>query len=157
MPCGPPKPRKAVLETVLVLSGSERSCDRGQPVAVVGVEQARSVDRAGEIGRPAAAGGEDHVEALDPALAVEADLVVDDEIVALAGDDHVVVAVGPDLGGAAGLLGDQRATQANRLPCVSLPPKPPPMRRTSTVTACEATPSTLATMCWISVGCWVEE
>ena len=40
---------------------------------------------------------------------VEADLVVDDEVVALAGDDHVVVAVGAALGGAAGLLGDDGA------------------------------------------------
>ena len=48
------------------------------------------------------------------------------------------------------------ATQANRLPWVSLPPKAPPMRRHSTVTALFGTPSTIATMCWISLGCWVE-
>ena len=47
--------------------------------------------------------------ALDPAVAVEADIIVDREIVALAGHDHVVVAVGADLGRAAGLGRDQRA------------------------------------------------
>ena len=31
------------------------------------------------------------------------------------------------------------------------------MRRTSTATLCEGTPSTFATMCWISLGCWVED
>ena len=36
------------------------------------------------------------------------------------------------------------ASAANRLPCVSLPPKPPPMRRISTVTACDGTPSACA-------------
>ena len=41
-------------------------------------------------------------------VVVEADLVVGDEVVALAGDHHVVVAVGADLGRPAGLLGDQR-------------------------------------------------
>ena len=49
------------------------------------------------------------------------------------------------------------ATAANRFACVSLPPNPPPMRRTMTVTAFDGTPSTCATMCWISVGCCVEE
>ena len=83
--------------------------DRRQPIAVVGVEQAAVGDRAREVGRPAAARGEGHVETLDQAVAVEAHLVVDDEVVALAGDHHVVVAVGPALGRAAGLLGDQRA------------------------------------------------
>ncbi len=40
---------------------------------------------------------------------------------------------------------------------LSLPPKPPPMRRTSTVTAASGRPSRRATMCCTSVGCWVEE
>ena len=48
-------------------------------------------------------------DALDPALAVEADIIVGGEIVALAGHEHVVVAVGADLGRAPGLRGDQRA------------------------------------------------
>src|SRR5439155_664086 len=55
----------------------------------------------------AAAGkGEFHAE--DAAVAVEADLVVGDEVVTLAGDQHVVVAVGPKLHGTAELLREQR-------------------------------------------------
>ncbi len=38
---------------------------------------------------------------------------------------------------------------------VSLPPKPPPMRRHSTVTALTSSASAWATQCWISPGCWV--
>ena len=61
-------------------------------------------DRAGKVRRPATAGGEGHVETVEATLVVEADLVVDHEVVALAGDHHVVVAIGASLGGAAGLL-----------------------------------------------------
>ena len=39
---------------------------------------------------------------------------------------------------------------------VSLPPKPPPIRRTSTVTAWKGMPSTSATSFWVSLGCWLE-
>ncbi len=49
------------------------------------------------------------------------------------------------------------ATAQKRFICVSLPPKPPPMRRTFTLTAFEGTPRTCATMCCASVGCCVEE
>ena len=67
------------------------------------------VDRKAQIGGGAAARGERDADPLDPALAVEADIVIGSEIVALAGHDHIVVAVGADFGGAAGLGGDQRA------------------------------------------------
>src|SRR5207237_1707745 len=40
-------------------------------------------------------------------FAVEADIIVRDEVVALAGEVHVVVAVGAEFGGAAGLRCDQ--------------------------------------------------
>ena len=75
---------------------------------------------------------------MDPALVVEADLVVDHEIVALAGDDHVVVAIRAGLGRTAGLLGDDGA-RGRRTGCLESPCRrmPPPMRRISTVTACE--------------------
>ena len=39
--------------------------------------------------------------------------------------------------------------------CISLPPKPPPIRRHCTVTACACSPSTWATISWVSDGCWV--
>ncbi len=37
----------------------------------------------------------------------------------------------------------------------SLPPNPPPIRRHCTVTRCALSPSTCATMSWVSEGCWV--
>ncbi len=106
---GPAEAAKGGVGDGVGLQRQGAQLDRGQPVAIVGVEQAAVGDRAGEVRRPAAAGGEGHVEALDQALLVEADLVVDDEVVALAGDDHVVVAVGPALGGASRPLGDEGA------------------------------------------------
>ena len=68
------------------------------------MEQRAVGDGAGQVGREAAARREHEVDAVDVAVPVEADLVVDDEIMPLAGRDHVVVAVGPDLDGAAMLL-----------------------------------------------------
>ena len=41
--------------------------------------------------------------------------------------------------------------------CVSFPPKPPPMRRTSHATAASGRSSTRATIFWTSLGCCVEE
>ena len=40
--------------------------------------------------------------------------------------------------------------------CVSLPPKPPPMRSDSHTTSCAGRPSTCATTACVSLGCWVE-
>ena len=74
-------------------------------VGVVGVEEGAVGDRAGEVGGEAAAGGEAAVDGEDAAGVVEADLVLVQEVVALAGGDHVVVAVGADLHGAVELLG----------------------------------------------------
>ncbi len=45
---------------------------------------------------------------MDQATVVEPHLVIDQKIVPLAGDHHVVVAVGTELGGPPGSLGDQR-------------------------------------------------
>ena len=45
---------------------------------------------------------------MDASLVVEADLVIDDEVVPLAGDDHVVVAVGPELHRPLQLAGGER-------------------------------------------------
>ena len=76
------------------------------------------------------------VDGEDAAVVVEADLVVVEEVVALAGRDHVVVAVGADLHRAVpSFLAATAATAAKRFGWVSLPPKPPPMRRTMMVTA----------------------
>ena len=70
-------------------------------IGVVGMEQRAVGDRAGEVGGKAAAGGEVAFDRMDAAVLVEADVVVDDEVVALAGRDHVLVAVGADFHGAA--------------------------------------------------------
>ena len=47
------------------------------------------------------------------------------------------------------------ATAAKPCGCISLPPKPPPIRTHCTVTWWLASPSTWATISWVSVGCWV--
>ncbi len=88
--------------------GPRGQVDGGVVVAIVGVEQGAVGDRPREVGCPAAAGGEGHVDGVDPAVLVEADRVVAFDIVALAGDDHVVVAVRPNLGRAPRRLGHQR-------------------------------------------------
>ena len=97
MPCGPPKPRKAVFDTVLVFSRFERDADGGHPIGVVGMEHRAVHDAGGEIRRIAAAGEKLDRIALDAPLLVEADLPVAAEIVALAGEDEIVVAVEPQL------------------------------------------------------------
>jgi hypothetical protein len=70
---------------------------------------ARSLIASAEIGRSRRSARRGRSYAVDPALAVEADIVIGGEIVALAGHDHIVVAVGADLGRPAGLGGDQSA------------------------------------------------
>ena len=47
------------------------------------------------------------------------------------------------------------ATAAYPCGCISLPPNPPPIRRHCTTTSWLASPSTWATISWVSVGCWV--
>ena len=79
--------------------------DRRPEIGIVAVEQRPVGDRAGEIRREAAARSIDVVDAQNVAVVVEADLIVDHEIVPLAGRGHVVVAIGTDLDGAVELLG----------------------------------------------------
>ena len=65
-----------------------------------------------------------------------------------------------DTGRITGLLSLRAAMAAQTAmwpACVSLPPKPPPMRRHSTRTACWSMPSACATQCCTSPGCWVLE
>ena len=77
-------------------------------IAVIGVEQRPVGHRPRQIRRPAAARGVGHGDRLDAPVVVEAHVVVDHEVVALAGDDHVVVAIGPGLRRPAALRGHQR-------------------------------------------------
>ena len=89
----------------------------GQPIAVAGVEH-RAVDDAGrQIGRAAAARVEHDVVAGDDAAVVVADAPVGAEIVALAGQHEVVVAVEPDLARPAG---DARGERGDRGPGAGL-------------------------------------
>ena len=81
-----------------------------QVVGVVGVEHRAVVDRARDVGRIAAARRHDGFERADAALRVEPDLVVGEEIVPLAGQAHVVVAIEPDL---ARPPGDARGERRN--------------------------------------------
>jgi hypothetical protein len=71
-------------------------------VGVVGVEHGAVVHAEREIGGDAAAGQEIHFDRAQRAVGLEAGVVVDAEIMALAGHDHVVVPVQPHLGGPAG-------------------------------------------------------
>ena len=72
------------------------------------MEHRAVVDRPRQIRRVTAAAGKGEFHAEDAAVGIEADLVVGDEVVTLAGDQHVVVAVGPKLHGTAELLREQR-------------------------------------------------
>ena len=90
------------------------------------------------------------------AVVVEADFPLGAVGVPLAGGAHVVVFVVDDAGGAAGFLGDERGHHRGNAACVSLPPKPPPMRLQMQTTWWKCRPSASATTSWISVGFCVE-
>src|SRR5262249_50782008 len=77
------------------LAAIARDPDIAEVVAVVAVEHRAVVDRSRQIGRVPAAAGERELDAENPAVTVETDFVVRDEVVTLARDQHVVVAVGP--------------------------------------------------------------
>ena len=66
-------------------------------VAVVGVAQRAPHHRGREVGDVPRPRGEQDVEPGDPPLLVEPDLVAEQEVVPLSGDDHVVVAREPEL------------------------------------------------------------
>ena len=74
-------------------------------IGVVAVEEGTVAHRAGEISRETGPEREGIVDAEDAALVVEADIVIDGEIVPLAGRNHILVAVEPHLDCAVELLG----------------------------------------------------
>ena len=161
MPWGPPKPRNAVLETVCAsCSGATAMVRVVQEIAVVGMEHGAVADGGGEVRRHAAACRLQDSRCPDAALLVEADIVVDD------GSRGACRSSPCRRRGRAGPWPARPRAAARRVKAamaamsagwLSLPPKPPPMRRSSTVTAWSATPSTLATLCCTSLGCCVEE
>ena len=69
----------------------------GKEVTIVGMAQRACQYRRGVIGDAAAVGGQREIERLDASLAVESDIVPDQEWMALAGCAHVVVAREPQL------------------------------------------------------------
>jgi hypothetical protein len=74
-------------------------------IAAVGVEQGAVCDRARQVGREATAGRIGGIDRVDAAVVVEAEFVIDQEVVALACRCHVLVAVGAELDRPLQLLG----------------------------------------------------
>ncbi|VDC25549.1 hypothetical protein PARPLA_02019 [Rhodobacteraceae bacterium THAF1] len=81
----------------------------GQVVGIVCVQHRAVGDGDRQVLAPAAAGELFEGDALHPASVIESHIVSDAEVVAFAGDDHVVVAVVTHFCGATGLRGDQCA------------------------------------------------
>ena len=77
-------------------------------IAIVRMEHGAVVHAERQIGGIAAAAEQRYIDGGERARGVEARLVVDMEIMALAGHDHVVVAVEPDLGRFARDMGGKR-------------------------------------------------
>ena len=75
----------------------------GQEIGVVGMEHGAVGHRDRQIKRPAAAGVLGEIDAQNATVLVIGHIIVDPEIVPLAGDGHVVVAIIAHLGGAARL------------------------------------------------------
>ena len=138
-------------------AGARRSRPRAGNRRLSAWNIARSLIARRQVGGGAAARGQLECDALDPAVAVEADIVVGGEIVALAGHDHVVVAVGADLGRAAGLGGDQSAGGgiSGGLGLLAAEPAAHPADLDGHVGAA-AGRAAAAIRCWTSLGCWVE-
>ena len=88
------------------------------------MEQRPIRDRTAEIGRPAGPRPELAVNAGDLAVLVKADVVIDDEIVALAGDREIVVAVGTELDRPPELFGGQRRNYGEEIPLGLLAAEP---------------------------------
>ncbi len=108
MPCGPPKPRNAVLDVLFVLRDPAVHPDVGDPVRVVDVAQRAGQHRLGQVEAPAAVGGQGRVERLQPAVVVEAHPPLRVEAVPLAGHREVLGAVEPQPDRPAGEHGAER-------------------------------------------------
>jgi hypothetical protein len=81
---------------------------RVQIVGIVGVEDGPVVHRPGQVGGEAAAGGQQQAQAEDLPAIIKPGLVLDVEIMALAGDAHVVIPVQAQLDGLAAAHGQHR-------------------------------------------------
>ena len=156
MPCGPPKPRNAVVDCVCVLQRWLDDLQVRKVVAVVDMQHRAVVDRAGVVGAVAAARGQHHVQAQDAPAVIEAAVVVDAEVVALAGDDHVVVAIGAQLDRALQLERGQRGALREDAGVALLAAERPAHARQITSTSLAFRFSAAAASRWLPSGCWVE-
>ena len=77
-------------------------------IAIVGVKQRTVGDWPRKIGGKSATRGVGHVDSMNNAMRVKSGFVIDDEVVPLAGDQHVIVTVGPQFRSAAQTPGGQR-------------------------------------------------
>ena len=124
-----------------------------EEVGVVAMEHRAVVDRTRQVGRHAATRCELEIDAVNASVVVEADVIVDDEIMAFARHDHVVVAVEPQLAGPArSCRPSSAAMQAISAAWLSLPPNAPPMRRQMTTTSLALRRVACATRCLHFVG-----
>ena len=97
--------------------------DVGQVVGVVGVQHRAVGDRQAQVLRPAAAHVVQHVEPEDAPGLVEARAVADAQVVALAGDDEIVVAVVAHATGTAGRARRHGAGDGERVALALLAPE----------------------------------
>ena len=89
------------------LAAVRRDASIVEEIAVVRMEHRPVADRRRQVCGHAAARGHVERDRPDATVVVEADVVVDAEIVTLAGHDHVVVAVEPELGRTSGPACDE--------------------------------------------------
>ena len=115
-------------------------------------------DRAGVVERVAAVRRERRIERQHAAVVVEADRVVEhvsrDACRSRSCRSRAAAAVSP---AASSATRPSAAMPATTDELLSLPPKPPPRRRTMQVTRLSSTPSRRALMCCTSLGFCVEE
>ena len=155
MPCGPPKPRNAVFDCRLVLATRPWT-------SMSGIQYALSMWH-----RARASTGSDRSR-LQPPLLVSVARSAHSRLPASKPASQVAkngcrlpvivmswVRLSRRLTGCPVSVAPSAAMAASPCGWNSLPPKPPPMRRHCTVTWCAGTPSTWATMSWVSVGCCV--
>ena len=155
MPCGPPKPRNAVLDCRLVLAI--------RPVtSMSGIQYALSMWHSAR-----ASTGSDRSRLQPPfdvsvARSAQSRLPESNPASQVAKNGCRLpvmvmswVRFSRRLTGCPVSVAPSAATAASPCGWNSLPPKPPPIRRHCTVTSCAGRPSTCATMSWVSDGCCV--
>ena len=96
------------------LAAMRSHIDVFEEVGVVDVTQRAIVDRAGQIRRIAAARGQHELQREDSSVVVEADFVVGEKIMALAGDEHVGVAIEAQLDRPLRLVREHRRRGGNQ-------------------------------------------